>query len=67
MFVNIGGMFLLRISDAPIKERRYNMVEYTYTFVTAQYKVKVRASDMNSAIEKFKQICSLEYIKVYRV
>jgi hypothetical protein len=43
------------------------MKEYTYTFVTAQYKVKVRATGMLDAVEKFKKMCSLDYIKVYRV
>jgi hypothetical protein len=43
------------------------MVEYTYTFVTVKYKVKVRASGMVEAIDKFKKMCSLDYIKVYRV
>ena len=42
------------------------MVEYTYTFITAIGKVKVRATDMLKAIEKFRQACALEYTNVYR-
>ena len=43
------------------------MVEYTYVFVvTTQYKVKVQATGMVEAVEKFKKICNLAYTNVYR-
>jgi hypothetical protein len=46
----------------------FTMVEYTYVFVVAvQYKVKVRATGLNEAIEKFKKICNQAYTNVYRV